>query len=84
MKNTIEGLYYGTINDGAENARFLCEESEENRVYEALRGTLTEEQQTLLERYEELCCTRQNGALEQTYKKGFQRGASLMMEILKK
>ena len=45
--------------------------------------TLTAEQRALLEQYERLVCERQNKALEETYKKGFQRGARLMAEIYK-
>ena len=81
MENTIEKIYYGTINDGAEWAAIT--EAEEDEAYRGLEKTLTAEQRALLEQYERLVCERQNKALEETYKKGFQRGARLMAEIYK-
>lgn len=83
MESTIEKLYYGTINDGAESGSLGAAAMEEDALYNRLHSTFTAEQSKLFERYEALCCDRQNEALESTYKKGFQRGASLMLEVLK-
>ncbi|MBQ8395147.1 MAG: hypothetical protein IJX49_06200 [Clostridia bacterium] len=84
MESTIEKLYYGTINDGAEVAYFPEErEGEEQKIYIALHSTFSAEQRALFERYEQVRCDRQNTALERTYKKGFQRGARVFLEALK-
>lgn len=83
MESTIEKLYYGTINDGAEERDWGVDETEEDTLYNRLHSTFTEEQSRLFERYEALCCDRQNEELERMYKRGFQRGARLMVEIYK-
>ena len=83
MESTIEKLYYGTINDGAEDDASSIDEREEHTLYNRLHSTFTAEQSKLFERYEELCCDRQNEELERMYKRGFRRGARLMVEIYK-
>lgn len=85
MKNILQALYYGRLNEFERNIKKLQETQqykEYDKCYKKLVGTLTPEQKNLFEEYfqsESIYLSLEN---EQIYANGVKTGMCLALELI--
>ena len=84
MKNIIELLYYGQINEAERSDNphsHIQPPDEEDKAYDLLYSSLSDEQKKLFEQWEELYANRMGDRIDYTFARGFKIGFHLAFQV---
>ncbi len=80
-KEILKNLYYGWINESERKREWTERNEEEDKAYEALYATFTEEQKELFDEFDLCNCGVVGQLQEQAYAQGIKTGFWLAFEL---
>ena len=85
MKNILELLYYGQINEAERSDNphsHIQPPDEEDKAYDLLYASLSDKQKELFEKWEEHYANRMGDRMDYTFARGFKMGFHLALQVM--